>query len=79
LQPLEFGETIALDIDSIAAAYVCDGHTLAIEAPEDMELRGWRELSNERFHRSNIEADRRLREQDAEPSPESSALPGAKK
>jgi hypothetical protein len=69
LQPAEeFGETIALDRDSLAAAYVTDGLQLAIEPPSEMEA--WLKLSKEKFHNVNLEADRRLREQQAEDSPE---------
>jgi hypothetical protein len=68
LAPLEFGSPFALDFDAITANYVCDGFKVHVD-PVD-EAAEWAKLSREKFHRGNLEAERRGRKKAVAESPE---------
>jgi hypothetical protein len=47
---LHFGTPFALTVDEVAARYVCDGYTLAIN--HESEAAAWAKMSNETFRPS---------------------------
>jgi hypothetical protein len=69
LAPVEFGTPVfAMGYDEVTAAYICDGHAVAIEVYD--EQAEWRKLSAETYHGKVAQQLRNAKKAAELPTPE---------